>query len=110
MKRERPDPLHFAIWVARHLTFDGRWECARHLWNHWSDYADEIGARRGTPRSFSNALRRLGAPWRRGLEIRELAVWQPRSRVHRNVRLCLPSIGRDVPLEDAIARVERYGQ
>lgn len=110
MKREKPDPVHFAAWAAAWLKFDdrARWP-AWGLWNHWAEYADAAGVPRGSRRAFSNALRKIGCPWRRGYSLPECGIWRPRSRMHEGVRLALPSLPRGTPAEVHVDRYERYG-
>lgn len=111
MKREKPDPLHFALWAAANLDFDqrSRWP-AWGLWNHWTEYADKIGVRRGSRRAFSNALRRIGSPWTRGFDaIEDHGAWFPKRRMHQGVRLALPRLPSGTSAEVYQQRYERYG-
>jgi hypothetical protein len=86
MKKEKPDPTHFLDWVREYLEFS---EGARHwaagLRRHWTEYAVSKGAQPGTPRPFSNELKKLGCPVVRPQR------WR-RSKYHQGVRLVLPQI------------------
>lgn len=83
LRREKPDQLHFAIWVGTHLRFEaGQTWRARALWLHWADYAQRQKVKTGTPRSFSHSLRKLGSPALRGLDGR-----QGKTRFHEGVAL-----------------------
>src|SRR4051794_28629391 len=61
--RPRPDPDLLLEWLEtcchRHDACRGE---ARTIWLDWKRFADRRGAEPGTPRSFSNELRKLGHP------------------------------------------------
>lgn len=80
MRRAKPNGYRLAVWLALAVTFDGkRTTPARELWAAWKRYARRRRCEAGTPRSFSNALRRVGCPWRRESG--------RRTRVHVGLRL-----------------------
>lgn len=80
MKREKPDPYRLGVWLAIVARLGDRYQepaCA--LWRSWRSYAAKHGVKPGTPRSFSNALRKVGCPWRR--------IEGRRSRAHYGIGL-----------------------
>lgn len=60
-RRRPPDPRAMADWLAAtvELVDDWRVEVPK-LWSSWLACAERDGVEAGTPRSFANALRKLG--------------------------------------------------
>lgn len=86
MKRERPDPKYFFDWARKSLDFrEGAQHWAAGLRLHWTEYALSKGAQPGSPRSFSNEMRKLGCP------VVRPQSWR-RSKYHQGVSLVLPRI------------------
>lgn len=62
-QRPQPDPDALSAWLDAECDLGpDRAGNARQLWRTWSRFADARPACRGTPRSFSNALRKRGFP------------------------------------------------
>lgn len=81
MRRDKPSPLQFACWAAALRFKDAAHWPARGLYLHWRDFAEARRVQVGSPRAFSNALRRLGCPVERGADFD-----CPRRRCHLGVR------------------------
>jgi hypothetical protein len=80
MKRAKPDPFRLGVFLAIKAEFDPQFETpAGEIWRRWCDYAERRRVSPGTPRSFSNALRKVGCPWSR--------PYESRTRYHTGIRL-----------------------
>lgn len=88
MKREKPDLASLKRWISeRCLLSEHVSNTARGLWLWWSAYAEETGVAAGTPRSFSNELRKLGHPCARhgGPRLMDGRL-TPKTRVHLGIK------------------------
>jgi hypothetical protein len=81
VKRCRPDDALLAEWLGERCVVEaGARGNARELWLDWLKYACGRGAEPGSPRSFSNEMRKLGHP-------RERKAPGYRTCIHAGVRL-----------------------
>lgn len=117
MKRQKPDPLRFALWAARNLEFRiGESQCSRGAYMHFRDQAEREGFRPGSPAAFRNAMSKIGCPHK---PVREGSCHRRR---HQDVTLAHHVFGPPVPLDDAdgdlaqnlalevlVHRIRRYG-
>lgn len=81
MKRRRPDEELLTKWLWERclVEADARGN-ARELWLDWRKYAEAREGEPGSPRSFSNEMRKLGHP-------REREAAGYRTCIHVGVRL-----------------------
>jgi len=102
VKRQKPDPYRVAVFLAIAVRFDPSFETpAAKLWLRWKRYAGKHRAQPGTPRSFSNALRKVGCAWAR----------RPgaRTRIHRGLQLA-PSSWPDPPPMRSVNWTDEHGR
>ena len=96
-KRRRPDLDRLQLWLASDAVerrADQLWP-ARGLFKAWREYAQRQGAEPGSPRAFSNELRKAGFPMRKAIEV-DPHTNRPRRRMHVGLGLINPyDIGDD---------------
>lgn len=90
-KRRRPDLEPLKKWLDSDAVEkrEGQHWPARGLFKAWREYAQAQGAEPGSPRAFSNELRKAGFPTRRATEV-EPETNRPRRRFHAGLRLINP--------------------
>lgn len=98
----KPEAAALDAWLASRVEIDAK-AChrARGLWLEWSDHARLIEVERGTPRTFSNELRRRGFPVVRPHPAR-------RTRFHAGLRMPWRPMPGAPAWAVSLVRGERY--
>lgn len=87
-RRPKPDAAALDRWMVQRVEIIDDWfSNGRGLWTDWAESAAAAGVSAGSPRSFSNELRKRGFAACRAADLPDVGLYARRTRFHCGLRL-----------------------